>query len=410
MQELLEHENEQVRWLAEARISVKSTQTETRGERYLWLGANGRPLPVYLKWFGAHTGRWTASDGTQFQNLEKVSDDNPKKGMIKKSLCAIPGRKVVAADSGAIEARGTAWLAGHTELIEGFKLNRDVYSDFASIVYGRPIDRKKRKEDKVPGFLGKVCVLGLGYGLGWSKLSTTLLAGAMGGPPVTLTEKDADTMGVDVDAFLSDKRKATEITKMISRLPLEQLVVHCACADKLVQTWRKANKPIKDLWKLMESVLDVMNEAGDTEQFTFGPNECLTIVRHGIIMPNGLQLRYPGLQKRQRPVEEDGWVRFNWTYEGAHGKRGHTYGGAMLENVIQALARIVISDQMLSLKAKYGYEPVLLTHDEEAVIVEEDQAAIAEYRLVEEMKVTPTWAKGWPLNAEGGHGQSYGEA
>ncbi len=410
MQELLEHPDDEVRWLAEARISVKSTQTETRGQRFLRMGSNGRPLPVYLKYCGAHTTRWSAGDKTQFQNLQKTNKKDPKKGMLKKSLCAIPSRRVVAADSGAIEARGTAWLAGHQTLIDGFRLNKDVYSEFASQVFGRKIDRKANPEDEVPGFLGKVCILGLGYQMGWPKLSTTLLAGAMGGPPVRLTLKDADTMSVDLDKFMGDERKMKNVAKMVSRLAWDDLVVHCACSEKIVNTYRTANKPIKDLWKLMEHVLETMLEAGPTDQFSFGPNECLTIIKNGIILPNGLTLHYPELRKSKRILEDgtESWYE-SYSYRGKH-HRVHTYGGSMTENVIQALSRIIISEQMLSLKAKYGYEPVLLTHDEIATITAAEEAALAEWRIVEEMKVAPKWAAGWPLNAEGGSGQSYGAA
>lgn len=410
MQALLEHEDEDVRALAEARIAIKSGQSETRGERYLRMGADGAPLPVYLKYCGAHTTRWTASDKTQFQNLEKVSKTNPKKGMLKKSLCAIQGKKIVAADSGAIEARMTAWLAGHTELLEGFRQKRDVYSDFASIAYGRPIDRKKNPQDEIPGFLGKICVLGLGFQLGWAGLAATLLKGAMGGPPVTLTETDAQTLNVDLDKFFSDEVKVRKITKMITRLSLENLAIHCACAEKLVQTYRKANKPITQLWKQMGTVLDVMLEIGEGEQISFGPNDCLTIIRNGIILPTGLVLHYPELRKSKR-VNEDGeeiWGH-NYSYQGKY-VRQRCYSGLMTENVVQALARAVVGEQLVSVRAKYGYEPVLLTHDELVTIVDDAEASVAEHRLVEEMKVPPKWARGLPLTAEGGYAQNYGEA
>lgn len=412
MQELLEHEDDEIRWLAEARISVKSTQTLTRGQRFLQMGAGGRPLPVYLKAYGTHTYRWSAADKTQFQNLQKTNKKDPRKGMLKKSLCAIPGRKVVAADSGAIEARVTAWLAGHEALIEGFRENRDVYSEFASEVFGRPVDRKKNPEDEVPGFISKVCVLGLGYGLGWPKLSLILLAGAMGGPPVQLTQSFVEALGVDVEKFCADDRKAAKVLKMVSRLPLEQLAVHCAVAEKLVTKYRKINKPIVTLWKTMEAVLQVMVELEEGQQVTFGPNECLTIVRHGIILPNGLTLRYPGLRKSEKTEDDDSWGS-NFSYVVKRGKsmmRVHTYGGSMTENVVQALARIIVGEQVLSVRAKYGYEPVLLTHDEEAIIVPDAEAHLACQRLVAEMKIAPKWAAGLPLSAEGGYAQSYGGA
>lgn len=392
MQELLEHEDDDVRWLAEARIAVKSTINETRTERLLKLGEGGRPMPVYLNYAKAHTYRWAGGDRTNFQNLRRG-------GVLKKAVLAPEGHVVVAADSGAIEARGTAWLAGHTELVEGFRLNQDVYSAFASEVYQRHVDRK-RPEDKTAGQLGKVAILGLGYQMGWPKFATTLLAGPMGNPPMKFTADDAQVMNVDVDKFAADEQKMERVSNLVSRLSIEELTVHCAVSDKIVRKYRTANKPIVELWKTMEQVIEAMDVAAPGEEFSFGPGECLTIVRHGIRLPNGLTLHYPGLR-----TSEDG----GYSYLGKYGKlRQHIYGGLLTENVVQALSRIVIGEQMLSLKAKYGYDSVMSTHDEIVTIVPESEGELASWRMVEEMKIAPSWAVGLPLTAEGGFAKSYG--
>jgi hypothetical protein len=98
MQDLLEHENEEVRWLAEARVAVMSTINETRSRRFLRAGANGRAVPVYQKYAAAHTFRAGGGDKMNFQNLERVPED-PKpgeewKGTLRKSLLA-PGPTAV---------------------------------------------------------------------------------------------------------------------------------------------------------------------------------------------------------------------------------------------------------------------------------------------------------------------------
>lgn len=406
MQELLEDENDEIRFLAEARIAVKSTTNETRTERFLKMGANNAPMPVYLSYFKAHTGRWAGGDKTNFQNLGRVNKKKPKSGVLKKSLLAPRGYKVVAADSNAIEARMTAWLAGHEDLVAGFRENRDVYSDFASQVYGRAIDRIRNPEDEVPGFLGKVAILGLGYQMSWPKLSVTLLAGAMGGPPVQLLEKDASTLGVNLDKFFNDERSMGRVETLVSRLDREALAIHCACAEFIVKKYRKANAPIVELWASMEDVIETMTTAEEGEEFTFGPNDCLVIMRHRIRLPNGLYLRYPGL----RQSEEEQSFGSGYSYLGQYGKlRQKIYGGLLTENCIQALARIVVGEQMVSVKAKYGYDPVLMTHDEIAEIAPEDEAPLAYHQLVEEMKIAPSWAAGLPLHAKGGWSSSYGE-
>lgn len=155
--ELEEHEDEDVRLLCEARLAVKSTLNETRTGRLLRMGAGGRACPVYLKYYGAHTGRWSGGDKLNWQNFERTNKRYPHKGTIRKSIVAPPGYKIVVADSAQIEARFTAWLAGQLDLTGQFARGEDVYSLFASEAYGRPIDRKANPEDEVPGHVGKTC-------------------------------------------------------------------------------------------------------------------------------------------------------------------------------------------------------------------------------------------------------------
>lgn len=237
--------------------------------------------------------------------------------------------------------------------------------------------------------------------MGWPKFATALLAGPMGAAPIQLVEKDLVSVGADFNRFVDDDWKMDKVEGIVSRLSEEALLVHCATAEKIVSTWRKVNSPIVDLWKTMSQVIETMDEAGPGEEYVFGPGDCLKIVRHGIVLPNGLMLRYPGL----RPSEDGGY-----SYLGQYGKqRKHIYGGLLDENVIQALARIIVGEQMLSIKAKYGYDTKLCTHDEICIIVPEAEAELATRRLVEEMKIAPAWAAGLPLTAEGGHAKSYGD-
>lgn len=414
MQDLLEHPDDEVRWLAEARIALKSTINETRTERFLRVGANGRTVPVQLNYYGAHTGRWSGGGRMNFQNLERTNKKNPRKGILRKSLLAPLGQKIVAADSGQIEARIVAWLAGHEVLVEAFRQKRDTYSEFASEVYNRRVDRKLKPgepgynpDDETAGFVAKICVLGLGYGLGWVKLAMMFLQGAMGGPKVQFTELDAVNIGVDTTKFRSSSRKMETVAKLISRLSFEDLVVHCAVTEKIVYTWRNANDPIVDLWGEMEKVLEVIS-SDDPESFTFGPNGCLRTERHAIVLPNGMRLRYPGLKYQ----EDDSLGGFEgYSYLGQYGKvRVKAYGGSITENVVQALARIVVADQMLHVCAVTGFDPCLSTHDEWAFPVPDEKAPWVLHVLQEAMKTTPAWAAGLPLAVDGGFNQSYGLA
>ncbi len=406
MQILLDHPRDEVRFLAEARVAVKSTTNETRTERFLKSGANGRPVPVYLKYSAAHTHRWGGGDKMNFQNLERTSKKDPRKGTLRKSLLAPDGKVLVVSDSAQIEARKTAWLAGHADLLNAFAQKRDVYSEFATEAYGRLVDRKKNPDDEIPGFVGKICVLGLGFQMGWRKFALTMLAGAMGGPPVKFGQKEADTIGVDVEAFKVDKydkRRMSDIEKMPTRLSLPDRVIHCAVAKAFVDRYRARNAPIVGLWDTMQTVLKAMCEG---EQATFGPGECLQTVRHGIILPNGMKLKYPGLEYKEG---KDGERGSYWYLGGDSGKKPQkAYGGSITENIVQALARIVVADQMLWIRTKYPI--VTMTHDEVVSLADEADGENALKWSLDCMRVPPVWAPGLPLNAEGGFAVSYGDA
>jgi hypothetical protein len=292
MKGLLDHENDEVRWLAEARIGAKSTLNGTRTERLLSMGANGRRVPVFLKYCGAHTGRWAGGDGSNMQNLERCDQKNPRKGVLRKALLAPEGKVIVAVDSSQIEARFLAWEAGDTELVQAFAEGRDVYSEFATVAYGHHVDRKKKlpdgtKPDETKGNVGKTCVLGLGYGMGWAKLATSLLAGPMGSPPVQFVPKDAATMHVDVDRFARDTALVKRMKKIPTRLAPVEMLVHCAVSKHLVDTYRKVRHKVVDFWREMDTVLLAMFRG---EEYRFGPNGCLRTTKNRLILPWGRTL------------------------------------------------------------------------------------------------------------------------
>jgi DNA polymerase I-like protein with 3'-5' exonuclease and polymerase domains len=143
---LLDHPKAAVRTVVEARLGTKSTIEETRTQRFLEIAERG-PLPIMLNYYGAHTGRFSGGDKINLQNL-------PRGGALRKALAAPDGHVVVACDSSQIEARLVAYLAGQDDLVQSFREGRDVYSEFASDVYQRPIT----KADKVERHVGKTCV------------------------------------------------------------------------------------------------------------------------------------------------------------------------------------------------------------------------------------------------------------
>lgn len=160
---MLDHEDELVRWACEARLGLKSTIKESRAQRFLGVADRMGVMPVALEYYGAHTGRYAASSSEKLnaQNLPAVrGSKDPDAGLLRKALAAPEGHSVVVSDASQIEARIVAWLAGQDDLVEAFAQGRDVYSEMATKIYGRPVDRKKNKDDYIPGFLGKCVTLG----------------------------------------------------------------------------------------------------------------------------------------------------------------------------------------------------------------------------------------------------------
>jgi len=351
--ELTEHEDPFIQELCAVRLGTKSTIEESRIERFLGIGARNKgKLPIPLKYYGAHTGRWAGSDKVNFQNLP--SRDKKKKAL-KNAVEAPQGYQVINCDSSQIEARILVWLAGQDDIVQLYKDNRDVYCEFASTVYGRIIT----KADPVERFVGKTCTLGLGYGTGWSKLQHTLKTQ----PP-----------GAD--------------------LPDDE-------CQNLVKVYRQLNDKVIKLWANCDKALaDMANWGEDSKPYYLGEHKCLIVTKDGIKLPNGLYIHYPDLKKEKI----DGRDKFMYK-----SRKGYIslWGGSVVENVVQALARIVVGEQMIKINDKY--KPILTVHDAIVCVVPDTDLDNAIKYITDVMSTAPTWAEGLPVACEAKHGQSYGD-
>lgn len=344
---LQEHEDPIVQQLCAVRLGTKSTIEESRLERFLGVGARNKGLlPIPLKYYGAHTGRWSGSDGINLQNLP--SRDKHKKAL-KNAIMAPEGHVIINCDSSQIEARVLAWWAGQNDLVTAFANKRDVYCEFASKVYKRTIT----KAEMIERFVGKTCILGLGYGTGAEKLRHTLKTS----PP-----------GAD--------------------LPIDE-------CKGIVSLYRDTNSDITALWRECDTALDALM-GGVTREFALGQHRVVAVTKEGIRLPNGLYIRYPKLQLK------DG----KKVYSSRRGDVG-IWGGAVVENVVQALARIIVGEQMVQL-AKLGLRPVLTVHDAAVCIVPEVDAAEAVEVVTAVMSTPPEWCPSLPVACEAKFGQSYG--
>ena len=349
---LTEHEDPFIQQLCAVRLGTKSTIEESRIERFIDVGARNKGrLPIPLKYYGAHTGRWAGSDKVNFQNLPSR---DAKKKTLKNAVVAPEGYTVVNCDSSQIEARVLAWLAGQDDVVEQFAKGEDVYSIFATSVYERPISKK----DPIERFVGKTCILGLGYGTGSLKLQHTLKTTP---PGVVIDENESKRI---VDLYREKN-------------------------DKIIKLWKKADTAIKDI-----------ADWGDTKPYYLGKHRCLTVTQEGIKLPNGLYIRYPSLELNPEKANS------GYIYQSRKGPVS-LWGGSVVENVVQALARIIVGQQMIKLTERY--RPVLTVHDAAVCVVPEDEVDEACAWIVEVMSKPPEWAKGLPVACEAHYGQNYGE-
>ena len=328
-----------------ARKAVKSTGEVTRSQRLLLTADRCRGLiPVPLNYYGAHTGRLSGGEKLNLQNLKRGSE-------LRKSLCAPKGSLVYVADSSNIEARMLAWLADQRSMLDVFHAKGDVYCDFASKIYHRPIIKGIDNDER---FLGKCAVLGLGYQMGAAKFQDTLKMGALG-PPVDL--------------------------------PLDEVQL-------IVDLYRSANSSIVKYWARCQNALTAMMQKN--ANFAFGP---LIIKHEKIKLPNGMYLRYPGLRMEGRDMV------FGY---GRH--KTNIYGGKLCENITQALARIVVTDQMLAADQyldQVGGRIVLQVHDELVGIAPKTGSHKTMQMMFDIMRISPDWAPALPLDAEGGYANNY---
>ena len=343
--ELLEHENPVVQAIVAARLGVKSTLEESRTERFIQIAERGA-LPVPLRYYAAHTGRWGGDDKVNLQNL-------PRKSELKKSMLAPEGYMFIDCDSSQIEARTLAWLAGQHDLVAAFDAGEDVYKIMASSIYGVPIDEVTDPQR----FVGKTTILGAGYGMGAAKFQAQL-----------------KTFGVTMDL---DECKY------------------------IINVYRQTYPMIPKLWREAGDALDAM---ANNQTATFGRTGVVTVEGYnGIRLPNTLRLKYPNL----RYVMHEG--KSEMVYDTKKGRAvlpTRIYGGKCVENVCQALARIVIGEQMLMIARRHRV--VMTVHDAVGVITPATLLEETRQFVEQCMRMRPKWATGLPLNCESKIGASYG--
>tara|TARA_R110001583_G_scaffold2710_2_gene18955 strand:- start:695 stop:2518 length:1824 start_codon:yes stop_codon:yes gene_type:complete len=340
-----EHFDPEVQKLFEARLANKSTLEETRTQRFIDIASRGK-LPVPVRYYAAHTGRWGGDDKINLQNL-------PSRGAsgntLKRSILAPEGYSLIDADSSQIEARVLAWLAEQDDLTTSFTNGEDVYKKMAARIY-EVAESSVSKEQR---FVGKTTILGAGYGMGAVRFKEQL--------------KNFNT-DIDLDE-----------------------------ARRIIKVYRDTNDQIDKLWRAAQ---DILMKIHNGDRGALGINGLVCIVdREYLSLPSGLRLHYDDLTSTTTNMGVE------YDYKTRRG-RTRIYGGKVIENVCQALARCVIGEQMLEVAKRY--KVVLTVHDSIACCVPDDEVDEARNYIESCMRMVPKWASGLPLDCESGVGKSYG--
>lgn len=269
------------------------------------------------------------------------------RGFIK----APDGQRFVVVDYTAIEARVLAWVANEHRVLEAYRKGVDVYKMMASSLFSIPIEQVDSEQRR----LGKNLVLGCGYSLGGARF-------------------------VEYCAGLGQ-------------------VVDPAFAMKAVKMYRDQHPGIVKLWKeVEEAAAEAIRNPGHATEAA----HCRMFMREHwfcIRLPSGREIRYA--KARATPVERWGKPGFQISFMTEfHGKvvRETTYGGKLVENIVQGIARDVMREGMFSAEDN-GYPVHGTVHDELLAIRDEGEG---NHHELEKLVCTlPKWTRGIPLNAEG---------
>lgn len=383
---LLEHENPDVRLLVQTRLEQNSSIELTRATRLYNMSLTGRPMPVMLQTFGAHTGRYAAgnsegaTDGTNTQNLSKRQGNLT----IRKSICAPKGYKIIACDSSQIEARMLAYLARQDDLVEQFREGRDPYSELAEKIFNVPWQDIKAgakggdKKMKMYRNVGKTAILSSGFGVSSQKFSDTLLR-----------------QNIKLD---DDPRK------------------HLDMATHAHSVYRYNNNMIVGFWRKCQKVVEHMVMGGSGSfagpegvSVTYGPME---LVGSDKLIPsiklNGANyiLRYPNVRSNgtnPRGMTEYVFDGMSTSFKPAERR---IYGCSVCENITQALAFQLLQWQACRM-ADAGLHIIANIHDCWVSIVKEADVEQS-VKLVEQiMSSVPEWLPGFPVGCEAEVGDDY---
>ena len=341
LKELLEHDNETVVALVEARLGTKSNIIETRSQRMLDMDSRGA-MCVYLKYCGATiTTRWSGGDKMNWQNRKRGS-------VLREAVIPPQGYVKISSDSSQIECRLLCWVAGQEDMLDKFRRKEDIYSEIASQFYGEKVDKSKPEKRG----MGKQIILSCGFRAGADSIVNTARLGTYG-PPVILT-------------------------------PQQGLAAR--------NLYRSTHPRVKAFWEFCDTVALPALLRGDAS-FTFGKNDCLAVEGKRIKLPNGIYLDYSNL--RAAPPKFGKQAFHTQTRKGLK----NMHGGILTQNIIEGLSRAVLANAMINISKRY--KVVVATHDDVEFLAPISEAQDALDFALNIMKTPMFWCSDIPLDAEG---------
>lgn len=339
MQDLLESDDPRIATLAEARLDAKSTLNETRSGRMLKMAERGK-MCIYLHHAGTHTLRPAGGDKMNWINL-------PRKGALRKSICAPEGKKLSVKDYNAFELRLALWVSGQTDKLDLLAGGGDLYCDFGTNLYGRTIT----KADENERYISKQVVLGSQYRQGRIKLHHEL--------------------------------------NFKHRVPASP-----EFCDRAIQVYRNEEFPMigskQGVWRQLDKLIEPL---ANHETFTW---KCFEFRDGKCFAPNGSYMFFENLEWREDP-EGNSYTGGDWFFEKKPGRWGKFHGGVFFENLIQFLQRCMAAEAMVKMPKE---TPIILwAYDEFVNVVESKQQ---HDDLIGLMCEVPDWAPGMSLKVEGG--------
>ncbi|KKN68800.1 hypothetical protein LCGC14_0448200 [marine sediment metagenome] len=367
-QYLLAHEDEKVRNLCRAKAACSSWPLHQSKVHRMISQAEccDGLIRMPLKYYGAHTGRWSGTGGWNPMNLGGKGRGRPIHPLIAQvrgTLMAPDGYTLIIVDSAQIEARELAWVAHQDDLLKGFADGEDIYSVFATDLFQEKVWKPTEEEKNTPegktadirrGF-GKDAILGCGYGMGANTFYDRC--------------RQNDTLR---PLFDSDEYDWDFINRLIKiyRTKYSNIPAFWTEIAKCFR-WPTKYPEERTVYRISESSELVFTRSGTTTRMQL-PSGRVMNYRHATVSPKDNGIKY---------------------------LHGHLWGGSITENLIQAMCRCLLGYWLLKCEDA-GIPIVLHSYDELVGCVPIETAERDLQTMSDIMLQGPTWAEGLPLGID----------